>query len=88
MHRKNLSPKFRILVPAFVEGGMLIIINKTELSSFKTLDRVGSRFFKVIILGRASQSFACSAGMQNYIATLRYNITNITIYAYYSLRLL
>ena len=38
---EKTKTEFRILVPAFVETGMLIRENKAELSSFKTL---GYRF--------------------------------------------
>ena len=60
---------------------MLILVKTTELPDFKSLGGVRSGSLEIICLGRASQSFTCPACIQNY--TLRYNVTDVTIYAYH-----
>ena len=68
---KSLRPKFKILTLTFV-GVLCLFEYNPEHSSFQTLGGVRSGNLETIFWMRVSESFACPAGVQNYIC---YGIT-------------
>ena len=83
MNKKKLRPKFKILVLALVEWIILIRMKITELSSFKTLGEVWSGSLIIFILEKPLKDLHIASGHAK-LYTIRYNVTNITMYAYHN----
>ena len=84
--KKFESEIYKILVPAFAEGSMLIRI-QTELSSVKTIRGIRSGYLKVIFFGEPLKvpHIQCE---HSKLYTLRYNARNVAMYAYYNVAIL
>ena len=57
MHKISLMPKYKILVQAFKEGGVLIRVQRELFAHFKTLGGVRSGNFKMIFWEELLKAF-------------------------------